>query len=371
MTRYGNDTDQFINQVLQTQMADQIVGVQEKVIRDGLLDNALHKFIFNGNAWSLGTNDFSSIDATASSTFSVRNLMDIALRMSIRSEEATKAWGDYANPVPGQNFRDSLLVMVTTGVYDSIWHTDEQRWMIDLRELQDERIINGGRVQYHNMTIVDTGHAMTLWNAGTVTKQVGVTSPINWGDGAPDPDSTAVDSLWLTGQSSSDITHYVQCTSFSSGDFSAGDFVSIHTQRTSEYGITNGCDPLDGKTLRAEVYSVDADNNRLTFRLPITEAYDAAMTDSSLGQVYAYVTSAQHIHPIIVVAARGMVQFVKRNQTSGEFIKFHKPDDDHLDFPSIVRVTANWFGEVNPWELDLYEVWFAAGRFGNRGTVGY
>lgn len=371
VTRYGSDTDQFINRVLQAQLADQVVGVTEKVARDGILDYALHKYIYNGNAWSLGTYDFSSITASETCTFSVKMLEDIALRMSYRAEETVKAWGNYAQPVPGTNFRGALLVMVTTGVYDSIWNSEEQDWMVDLRQLQDGRILNGGRIEYRNMVIQDTGHVMVLWNAGTVSKQVGVTAEIKWGDGAPDPDSSQVDNLWLAGQSSGDVTHYVQCTAFSAGEFVAGDFVSIHIARTGEYGITNGCDPLDGETFLAEVYSVDATNNRLTFRLPITQQYLDAFSDSTHGQIYAYVTKAQHIHPIIVVAAREMVQFVKRNHADGSFIQFNRPTDNDADFPSIVRVTANWFGAVNRWQLDLYEVWFAAGRFGNRSTVGY
>ena len=371
VTRYGNDSDGFISAVLRDQLADQIVGITEKVARDGILDNCLHKFIPNGNAWLLGTNDFSSITAAESSAFTVKRLEDIALRMSYRSEETVKAWGNYAQPVPGQNFRGSVLVMVTTGVYNSIWDSEVQDWLVDLRQLQDDRVINGGAVQYRNMVIQDTGHAMVLWNAGTITDQVGVTEPIKWGDGAPDPSSSAVDSLWYVGQSSGDVTHYIQCTAFTSDDFTAGDFVSIHLARTSEYGITDGCDPLDGKTLRAEVYSVDATNNRLTLRLPMTEAYLDAITDATHGQIYAYVTSAQHIHPVVVIGVREMVQFVKRDHTDGSYIKFNAPTDNDADFPSIVRATANWRGETNPWMLDLYEIHYVAGQFANRGDVTY
>lgn len=371
VSRYGNDTDQFISRVLEAQLADQIVGITEKVARDGILDNAQHKFIYNGKPWTLGTYDFSSISTSSAYAFNVKMLEDIALRMSYRAEDTQKAWGNYAQPVPGQNFRGSVLVMVTTGVYDSIWNSDEQDWMIDLRQLQDDRIINGGRVQYRNMVITDTGHSMVLWNAGTVSKQVGITEPVDWGDGATDPDVGTVDSTWLTGQSSADVKHYIQCTAFGATDFVKGDFVSIHTERTNEYGITNGCDPLDGKTYLAEVYSVDADNERITLRNPITEEYLDAFNDSTHGQIYGYITKAQHIHPIIVVGAREMVQFVKRNHTDGSFIEFNRPTDNDADFPSIERVTANWFGEVNPWQLDLYEVWFAAGRFANRGEVTY
>jgi hypothetical protein len=261
--------------------------------------------------------------------------------------------------------------MVTTGVFNSIWDSEVQDWLVDLRQLQDERVINGGAVQYRNMVIQDTGHAMVLWNAGTITDQVGVTEPIKWGDGAPDPASGTVDNLWYVGQSSSDVTHYIQCTAFTADDFTAGDFVSIHLVRTDEYGITDGCDPLDGKTLRAEVYSVDATNNRLTLRLPMTEAYLDAFTDATHGEIYAYVTSAQHIHPVVVIGSREMVQFVKRNHTDGSYIQFNALTDNDADFPSIVRATANWYGEINPWMLDLYEIHFVAGQFANRGDVTY
>ncbi len=82
VTRYGNDSDGFISAVLRDQLADQIVGITEKIARDGILDNCLHRFIPNGNAWLLGTNDFSSINAAEASAFTVKRLEDIALRMS-------------------------------------------------------------------------------------------------------------------------------------------------------------------------------------------------------------------------------------------------------------------------------------------------
>jgi hypothetical protein len=250
---------------------------------------------------------------------------------------------------------------------------------VDLRQLQDDRIINnnGGALQYRNMTIVDTGHSLVLWNTGALSKQVAVTTPIKWGDGALDPDSAGVDSYLYTGQSSADVVHRLECSAFSASDFTAGDFVSIHTAQTDEYGITGGCDPLHGKTYRAEIENVDAANNYLRVRKPMTEEYVNAFTYTNLngaasaGEAYAFVTKAQHIHPTIVMGAREPIQWVGRRQSDGSLIRYNRPTDNDVDFPSIERVTANWYGEMNKWNLDVYEVFFSAGAFANRGARSY
>lgn len=378
VTRYGNDTASFISAVLRDQLADNIVGQQEKVSRDGILDNCEFTFMHNGDAFSNGSNDFSDLPTNSAGVFDVTLLEEVALRMSFRVEDTLKQYGTYARPVPGSNFRDSVLVMVTTPTYWAIWNSDEQEFMVDLRQLRDQRIINGGRIEYRNMVVQDTGYKMVLWNAGTLSKQVYVTSPIEYGDGAPDPDDTQIDSTWLVGQDASDTTHYIQCSAFSDGDFEKGDMVSIHTTQTNEYGITGGCDPLHGKTVLMEVYSADHSNNRLALRRPMTEKFDQAFTITTLNgstgqnlQGYALVTKAQHVHPVVIVGAREMVQFVKREQPTGGWIEYNTPSDTEVDFPSIERVTANWYGEINPWNLDVYEMYYTAAPFGNRGSVSY
>jgi hypothetical protein len=361
-------------------MANDIVAKQERISRDGILSNALHTFLYNGTPFVNGTADFSDIPSDASGLFDITIMETVALRMAYRLENTLKQWGNYASPVPGQNFRSSVLIMMTTGSYWGIWNSEEQDYMIDLRQLQDERIINGGQVQYRRFaTIVDTGAGVQiLWNAGTITDQVAVTRPIKWGDGATDPVATgAIDTGYLTGQSGDDVTHYVQCTDLGTGNFSAGDMVSIHTARTDSWGITDGVDFTDGKTLVAEVYSVDEDNERLTFRDPITEQYEDGFDYSTLqggassGTAYAFVTKAQHIHPVYVIGARESTQFVRRRQPDGSLIQYHRPVDTNVDFPSIERVTANWYGEVNNWNPDIVEIFFCSGPFANRGAIEY
>ncbi len=377
--RYGNDTSSFIASALRSQLAANIVGQTEKIARDGMITNALHQYMYNGNAFVNASNDFSDLPDTVAGIFDLKLLEDVALRMATRVENTLKQFGDYAQPVPGANFRNSVLILTTTGTYWDFWQSEEQQWMVDLRQLQDDRIINGGKVQYRNFaTIVDTGsNAMVLHNAGNLTKQVAVTSPIRWGDGAPDPDSTAVDNMFYAGQSGSNVTHYVQCSDLGTSKFAKGDFVSIHTTTRSDYGITDGCDFLHGKTYVAEVYSVDESNERLTFRDPITEAYEDSFTYTSLngstanGTAYAYVTKATHVSPVMIVGTREMVQFVQRKQPDGSLIQYHVPTDNNVDFPSVNRVTANWYGEVNPWNLDVVEIFYVNAAWANRGAVEY
>jgi hypothetical protein len=180
------------------------------------------------------------------------------------------------------------------------------------------------------------------------------------------------------GQDGDDVTHYVQCSAFDAGDFAKGDIVTIHTSQTSSYGITGGVNPYHGKTMKAEVYSVDASNNRITFRNPLTEQYRDLMTFTEVNgssnqntQGYALVTKAQHVHPVVIVGAREMVQFVRRRQPDGTFVQYHRPVDTNVDLPSIERVTANWYGEINPWNLDVYEIFYTAAPFGNRSAIAY
>lgn len=250
--------------------------------------------------------------------------------------------------------------------------------MVDLRQLQDERIINGGQVQYRQFsTLADVGHGIVLWNAGTITKQVAVSNAIHFGDGATDPDVGPVDSVYYTGQTDAATTHYLQCTDLGTSQFAKGDFVTLHRARTSDWGITDGVDFLDGETMRCEVYAVDEVNERITLREPVTQQFEDPFTYTTLGGVatngtaYAFITKAQHIHPVFIMAAREGVQYVRRRQPDGSLIEFNRPVDSNVDFPSIERVTANWYGEVNPWEPDLYEIFFCAAPFSNRGDVSY
>jgi len=364
VTRYGNDTDAFIKAAMNAQLLDGVVKTHETLARNALIDNALHKFLGDGSVYS-STNNFANLAATDAYKFDLKFLEDMSLRLSYRVEDTLHQWGDYAQPVPGSNFRDNVLVMVPTPVYWDLWNSEAKEWLIDLRQLQDGRILNGAKaqLQYRNITIADYGHSMSLMNAGAIAKQVTVTSPIKWGDGAPDPDAASdntVDNVWLVGQSSSEVTHYVQCSDLGTSLIKAGDIVTLHAKRTSAFGVTGGVDFEDGETMNLEVYSVDETNERLTFRKPITHQFDKPLAAS----VYAYITKARNVFPVYAIGARGMCTWASR-----QGIEWNRPTDNDADFPSVERVTWNEYGEFNPWNGDLFEIDYCVGSFGNRGAV--
>lgn len=388
VTRFGNNQDGFLAAALMGQFGNQIVGIHERGARDAILRFSIHKFVGSSAArFVIGTADFSNLTRDASSAFNIRWLDDSAKRMSYRAknQSASSETGLYASPVPGGNFAGSFLIQTTAPVMASLWENDENSWMTPLLALQDDRVINGGAAMWRNRGVVsDTGYAQVLWNAGVITTQVAVTAAIKWGDGAPDPDvDDAVDGVYFAGQSSAGVTHYVQCSAFTASDFTAGDVVSIHIKRQGtntgqiNYGITDGVDFLDGMTVNMEIYSVDATNNRLAFREPITNeyrdpfAYTTLAGSASAGTAYAFITSAQHIHPVFVYAATNPVMYVARQHADGSFIRYHAPTDDNVDFPSVHRRTAQWRGEFNQWAPQLTEIYFVSAPFANLGAAAY
>lgn len=351
VSRYGGGTPAFMLNVLRTRLAGHIVETHEKIARDAIFKWAEFRFLADGSAWTASTADWSTLANTTSYQMDVKFVDEVRLRALERSRKWTQRYGSWGEPIPG--VPGDIMVMTTPNVMFDLWNSDEGGFMQDLRQLQDQRIINGGEARYRGATFVDNPW-LVLRNGGEVGKTVGVTAAIQWGDGAPDPDTeTAVDNVYYVGQSSTTVTHYVQCSAFASTDFTKGDVVTIHIAMTTDYGITDGCDIFDGKSLEAEVYEVDATNNRLKFMEPIVEEYINSFTDASAGAfgvIYAYVTRARDIHPILVVSARGMHTWAARTK-----IRTYFPPDD-ADLPGVYRATWDEYGETNRWNPYIYEV---------------
>lgn len=356
VSRFGQGSPTFMLNVLRQRMGDDIVQVHENIARDAIFKWSLFKFLADGSKWTAGTADFSTITATSDYQMSLQFVMDTRLRMVERSSKYTQRWGTWAAPVP--NFPNDSLIMVTPNIMYDLWNLEEGEWMQDLRQLQDDRIINGGQARWRGATFTENPD-LVLWNAGILTKQIGVIQPINFGDGAPDPDvEDAVDQVYFVGQSTATQVHYVQCSDFDAGDFVVGDRLSIHIQRTTTWGITDGNDFLDGKTYVAEVWEVDATLNRLKFCEPVVTEFINSFTGTPNGgseaTLYAYITKARHIHPILVVGARGMATFASRTR-----IRIHNPED-HADLPGVIRTTWDEYGEANRWNPYIYECIFCA-----------
>jgi len=368
VSRFESNPPMFMLQVLRQRLAQSIVETHEKVARDMTFDYAEFKFLSEGSKWTASTADFSTLENTSAYKFDIRFVNEVRLRMLERSRKWTQKYGSWAAPIPGAQFERDLMIMVTPNIMYDIWTSDEGAFLEDLRVLQDERIINGGVARYRGATFVENPWGV-LRNAGEISKQVAVTQQINWGDGAPDPgdggSGTAVDSVYYVGQSSANVTHYIQCSAFTAGEFVAGDTITIHTARTTEWGITNGCDFLDGMSYDVEIQSVDASNNRLVLMEPVTQEYIVSFSDATFGPIYAYITKARDIHPVVVVGARGYATFASRTK-----VRLHNPPDT-ADLPGISRFTWDEYGSPNRWNPYTYEVIFcvASDTRGGRDEV--
>jgi hypothetical protein len=358
VTRFGSGPD-FMLQVLRDRLGRSVVQTHEAIAKKAIFDYAKFMFLADGTKFAVGTADFSDIAASSAYQFRIKFVLESKLRMVERSVKYTQEWADWANPVPASP--GDALIMTTPNVMFDIWNSDEGTFMQDLRLLQDTRIINGGEARYFGATFVDNPE-MVLRNAGVISYQCGVTSPIHWGDGAPDPgdggDGTMIDDTYLTGQSSANIVHYIQCDSVGTSEFVVGDHISIHRSRTAAWGITDGVDFLDGQTVVAEIVEVDETNERLVLFEPMTEEFVQAFTGTpnggSEGTLYAYVTLARDIHPILVVGARGMATFAARTG-----VRFHNPPDTS-DLPGVYRFTWDEYGAPNSWNPYIYEIIFCA-----------
>ena len=348
----------FVDGILRQHLNRSILLTHEMIARNGLIANTNVTNVQGGSAGF----DFSQLSTTEAYLFDISVLDDVKLRLSFRTQFAIGKFGTFAAPVPGSN---DMLIITTPAVMHGLWTQMDERWMMDLRDLGDARIINGGQVRYRGFTFVDGSWASALFNVGTIIKQVAITSPITAGDGAPDPDvSAAIDSTWYVGQSSSAMTHYIQCSAFGATDFAAGAVVSLHKARTSVFGVTNGVDFRDGMTMNLECYSADADTERLVFRSPVMTDFKEPWQDATFGTIYGFATVAQHVHPVYMIAARGGSLFAIRRK-----VDIHTPPAID-DFESVVRVSWDEYGGLNKWQGDLQEIQYCAGVFGNRGAVG-
>ena len=197
------------------------------------------------------------------------------------------------------NLGKSLVCITTPGVLYNLRNEassgGNSNAFIDVMKYQKgAQIIRGEVGMYQGVRFVETNNAI-LYNCGDITVQTTVTAAVNAGDGSPDPASTAVDSVEFVGQTAA--THSV--TVADTTGFTVGDFVTIHVDRTSSFGVTNGVDYRDGKLINRRIVNISGTTGgTLSFDRPIMEDFT---TDLGSG-VYAYVTLATNIHTAAFMA---------------------------------------------------------------------
>lgn len=191
-----------------------------------------------------------------------------------------------------------------------------------------------------------------LYNCGPILEQAEISAPIARGAGAPNPEAVAVDDVWYIGQKA--VAHYIQLANTTDmSNFEVNDMVTIHTLRTSDYGIANGVDPLSGKTITRRVVLIDAGNFRLSFDRPVMYPYTTEVDDYNPG-VYGYVTKGTHVaFNLVLGSAGGIMGNLNRP------LKFYEPKPVD-DFESVYRYVWDIVAGYNIWEPSLFECHFTA-----------
>ena len=277
--------------------------------------------------------------------------------------EMVNAWnlrlGSTGTPIiPGDKANSKIAIVPPGSMYDfqeslsAATTSEAQMW-------RDAQIYNTPALQYEvgmykNVRFVTAPsdnygiNPAVLYNAGKIDKQYAIKAAIVAGDGSPDPETTTVDGTWYVGQKG--VTHYIQLDNFSAGDFVVNDMISIHTVRTSTFGVTNGVDFRSGKTIVRRVVAVDAGTNRISVDRPVMKPYS---TDLG-GTVYGYVTKAVHVGFNLILGSKGGIM-----GNVNKAIEFYEPKPVD-DFESVWRFVWDIVAGYNIWEPSLFECHFTA-----------
>jgi hypothetical protein len=309
--------------------------------------------------WTIsgGGTDFS--DVGASDVFSLNMVNEWNLRL-----------GNIGNPIVPGDIASAKLALVPPGAtYDfmqtlpSASANETALWLAPSQNAGQRLKYEIGT--YKNIRFQEVPNdkygenAAVLYNSGVISYQCGVSAAMLMGDGSPDPEDATVkvDDVWEVGQK--DVTHYIQLESGADmSKFTKNEIVTIHTQRTSYFGITDGVEFRSGKTVNRRVVSIDTANYRLCFDRPVMFNYDkpfvATPNSTAVQTLYAFVTVGRHVGFVLVMGSRGGIM--------GEIakpIEFYEPKPID-DFESVWRFVWDEYLGYNIWEPYLFECHFCA-----------
>lgn len=278
VTYYQKDSQQGLIRMINEGLGYMMVETMEKLARDTFLKAPFA--MYGRSATGADFGDISSADKITEQLID-----DINLGMKER---------DVPFAQTGDGSPGSILCVTSPGVLFDLKTSAD--WIDKVKYADGTRLMAGEVGSFHGVRFVETNRAC-LYNAGEwdgVGAQTTITAAVNAGDGAPNPTTTAVDQVYYVGQAAK--THTI--TVASTTGIVAGDIVSIHVDRTSTFGITNGLDYRDGKLFNRRVVSVP-DSTHLVFDLPFMEAF----TTDLGGGVYGYVTKGRNVHTSLFLGA--------------------------------------------------------------------
>lgn len=246
----------------------------------------------------------------------------------------------------------TIFAITTPGVLYDVQTQGTDDWVNLLKYNDVGRALRYEVGMYKNARFLQTTRN-TLWNCGAVSKQCTIISALNPGSGA----AATVDTVYSVGQSGA--TNYIQLSAFSAGDFEVNDIVTIHTTRTSAFGVTDGVDYRSGMNTVRRIVSVDAANDRIAVDKPVMKDYSTDLGST----VYGYVTKGRHIHATVFVGGpNGVVAGVAQPP------EFHTPAVVD-DLEAMYRFSWDTYLKYQAFRPEVYEVVFSAGSVRLKGDV--
>lgn len=357
VTYWKQNGSEGIKMIMRGALGQHMIEVLDMLARNSYITGALGSgyVMYEGSA-----TDFAGIGTT--DTFDVANALKIWLGMAGR--DVVNA----INPISGAN-GGTIVCYTTPGViYDiQVATAGKDEWVNVNQYANPAALLRNEVGMYKNVRFVQSPK-LILWNSGTLIAQGTITSAINAGDGAPNPNTTKVDGSYMVGQTTAGVKNYVEVGSWGAGslsDINVGDVVSIHVTRCADapgynyYGVANGVDYQEGTLHHRRVVAKSATPDRLIFDKPI-------MVDMSTdlgGGAYAYLTKARNIHSSIFVGGQnGIVSGVALPP------RFHAPPSID-DFEMVQRFSWDGYFGYQTYDPNVFEIVFSAGTHRIKGDA--
>ena len=328
VTYWQQDGNAGLRRIVQSALGGMMMGKLERLARNGYLSHT-HKYIGDGSLSSIG-------QVGASHDIDEGIIENIHLRMAEREVP-------YAIAPDGQ--ANAIFCITTPGVISTIRSGATAGTWLDVQKYSNPVAVSRNEVgTWKGVRFLQTNLAC-LYNTGAITAQTTVTAAITQGDGA---DADSVDGTYDVGQQSG-VTNYI--TVASASGFAVGDRVSIHVDRTSANGVTNGHDYTDGKSELRLITKISG--QQISFSEPIMEDF---ATDLG-GGVYAYMTLGRHIHTATFIGASGGVALgVGRKPRVNDPERLGIIDDTH----SMYRFSWDAFLKYQLFTPEVFQVWYGA-----------
>lgn len=330
----------IITEAISSMMTSQM----DKLARDAFLSVPFR--LYGDGAGGFTGTGFGSVDAD--DILTVRLLEDI--RLGLAERDVTGFQDD-----DGNGFNNTITCITSPGVISDLRNAltlaGNGNTFIDINRYANPAAIIKGEVgTFHGVRFVQTNNAI-LYNTGAITNQNTIALPVSAGDGSP-AHATAVDGLEFVGQPGA--VHHITLTAVTG--LAVGNIVSIHINRTSANGVTNGVDYTDGKLQVRRIVAIDVPNKRVSLDRPVLTDFKVDLGTS----VFGYVTKARHIHSAVFISGPNAVVSAVQQPP---MVYNPSPVDDRN---AIWRVSFDYSMGWVPFEKNSAEVVFLAGS--NRVT---